>query len=172
MQALQWPHAGRCNCPSIVGGGTGCSGQASRRRARPSHSRVPGQPGSSGRAGRAAGCAGRRRTRKSSASRAHSHPCRGFPRGARAALRRWRLITPLPCWLLAISSRRRADRIAPRAGLCREGVLAPFTPQPAPGRLFLHGLFSFRFEAILHGGKSWTGAPTPHFLAIKQQSGG
>lgn len=95
-------------------------------------------------------------------------PGRGFPRGPR----RWRQITPLPCWLLAISSRRRADRIAPRAALCRDGVLAPFTPQPAPGRLFLHGLFSFRFEAILHGGKSWTGAPTPHFLAVKQQSAG
>lgn len=168
MQALQWPHAGRCNCPSIVSCGTGCSGQASRRRARPSHSRVPGQPGSSESAGRAAGRAGRRRTRKSSASRARSHPRPGFPAGSPA------LAADNAASLLAARYQQppagRQDR-TPSCALSGRGP-GPLHPQPAPGRLFLHGLFSFRFEAILHGGKSWTGAPTPHFLAVKKQSAG
>lgn len=108
MQAVQWPHAGRCNCPCIVGCGTGCSGQASRRRARPSHSRVPGQPGSAasrlGEGWQGWGCAGKRRTRKSSASWVPQPSLVEASHGERGlSCRRWRLITPFPCWLLAIS---------------------------------------------------------------------
>lgn len=93
MRAVQWPHAGRCNCPSIVGCGTGCSGQASRRRARPSHSRVSRQPGS------AASLLGQRwqgwwvsREKENKEERClqtpgpAAIPGRGFPRGARAVV--------------------------------------------------------------------------------------
>lgn len=184
MQAVQWPHAGRCNCPCIVGCGTGCSGQASGRRARPSHSAagaarlqrvpprgtlaalglcrkkenkeeqclqtpgpaaipsqeglaglgvwrrkenkeeqclqtpgkreqgraVPLDPGKcrehpwSGKAGRAGGVQGKREHERAVPADPgfRSHPWWGLPTG-KLWCRRWRLITPFPCWLLAIS---------------------------------------------------------------------
>lgn len=68
-------------------------------------------------------------------------PCpAGVPPGSPGCGARYRgPITPFPRWLLAISVAEtgRQDRTPSR------GVLAPFTPQPASARLFLHGLVFF-----------------------------
>lgn len=139
-------HAGRCNRPSIVGCGAACSVQASRQRARPSRSRIPGQPGPAvslfgeGWQALMGGCAGKRRARKSSASRpwvpqpspvGASHGGQGLPGW------RWRQITvSVP----AAAYQRSGDgqtRLHPEHAELRgrqEGVPAPFTPRPAPGR--------------------------------------
>lgn len=48
--------------------------------------------------------------------------------------------------------------------------LGPRGRQDGVSHLFSHALFSFRFDAVLSGGRSRARAPEPHFLAVKQQS--
>lgn len=106
----------------------------------------------------------------------HSHPSRGLPQGTGAAGLALLQITLFPCRLLPISvvAAGRHDRTpnAPCWGAVRKGSQPPSPGTQPRGSLFLHELFSFRLDAVLHGGKSRTGAPAPHILATKQQSGG
>lgn len=108
----------------------------------------------------------------------HGRPPVGASHRGRGLLGwRWRQITLFPRWLLPISvaaAAGRQDRTPsmPYWGAVRKGSRLPSPLSQPRGGLFLHELFSFRLDAVPRGSERRTRAPTPHFLAIKQQSRG